>query len=433
MALVRMAFENYRCFKDRQEIELRPITVILGKNNSGKSAITRFPLILQAGINTSSDLPLDLDQLGDDPPEFLDLIHGKNIHRSLRIEFSLGGDFHADVKATIQNIDERKIQVVSELYMSTDDALTHLKWAPGQGDSTYELLNTQGPATEEMIFRGIIPFEVTRYPSHFGESEFIETTAEPEVETMTRPPDAAMTVLSGFGRVRYLGPYRQRPPRYVRLPSRLPREVGSMGENAAAMLASDHARGDRELIAKVNELLGHSLAGWQFEIETQGATYAVNLRSLEDPALSVNILDSGTGVAQVLPLLVQQAQDMTEASEDDVLQVIEEPELHLHPAFHPLLADLFIIAARQGSRFLVETHSETLLLRLRRRIAEWKIHPDDVAIYFVDHHDGASHARRIQVDELGNLDYWPSGIFSEDFEETKALAEAQFAREHHEG
>ncbi|GAA2209992.1 hypothetical protein GCM10009850_054510 [Nonomuraea monospora] len=77
MVLLRMAVDNYRCFRERQEIELRPITVVLGKNNAGKSALTRLPLLLETGIRTSSSLPLDVDALSDDPPDFLDLVYGR--------------------------------------------------------------------------------------------------------------------------------------------------------------------------------------------------------------------------------------------------------------------------------------------------------------------------------------------------------------------
>ncbi|GAB3980406.1 hypothetical protein GCM10029978_078380 [Actinoallomurus acanthiterrae] len=417
MALVRMVVENYRSFKERQEIELRPITVILGKNNSGKSALTRLPLIIETGIRTDSELPLDLDRLGDDPPEFLDLVYGRNVHRPLKLEMtteSSGRTTH--LRATIQNVDERKSQFVSELEIEYNGWQARFTWTPEGGDDVYEVTSSQKPSmTGRVQFHGILPRNsIEKYTDHnLGEASF--------------------SAFAGIGRIRYLGPYRQRPSRLTRLPSRTAAEVGAAGENAAGMLVNDHVRGGRALIRQVNELLGDSLMGWCLEIEPQGPLYAVNLRSTTDPDLAVNLLDSGTGVAQVLPLLVQRAQDLTAQPHDGTLQVVEEPELHLHPAFHALLADLFITAAAQHGRFLIETHSETLLLRLRRRIAEKRIAPDDVAVYFVDHREGTSHARRIKIDELGNLDYWPSGVFSEDFEETKKLAEAQFARERNEG
>jgi predicted ATPase len=93
-----------------------------------------------------------------------------------------------------------------------------------------------------------------------------------------------------------------------------------------------------------------------------------------------------------------------------------------------MLADLYLAAVKRTStRFLIETHSETLLLRLRRRIAEG-LDPATVAVYFVDRVAGVSVARRIHIDADGNLDYWPTGVFSEDFEETRKLALAQRER-----
>jgi predicted ATPase len=157
--------------------------------------------------------------------------------------------------------------------------------------------------------------------------------------------------------------------------------------------------------------------------------YSVVLTSRDDDTLSVNLADAGTGVAQELPIFVQRVVDILDPPRRPVLEIIEQPELHLHPAAHAALADLYLNAAeRTGVRFLIETHSETLLLRLRRRIAEGAYPPDTVAIYFVDHRDGAATARRIRIDADGQLDYWPAGVFSEDYEETQALATAQLAR-----
>ncbi|MEV5570209.1 DUF3696 domain-containing protein [Spirillospora sp. NPDC052269] len=415
MALVRMAVENYRSFRERQEIELRPITVILGKNNSGKSALTRLPLILETGLNTNSRLPLDLDMLGDDPPDFLDLVHGRSVHRPLRLGLTVASARQKyELNATIQNVDEKKTQFITDMEISRDGQAFRLAWEPAEGDDSYEVTSNGGPPEiHELTFKGLVPLPISRDAGK------------------NWPGPLEFTGPDGIDWIRYLGPYRQRPARLTRLPSRMAAEVGTAGENAAGMLVNDHVRGERTLIDRVNELLGDSLMGWRLEVEPQGPLYAVNLRSSANPDLMVNLLDSGTGVAQVLPLLVQQAQGTTR-SRSPVLQVIEEPELHLHPSFHALLADLFLASARGGTRFLIETHSETLLLRLRRRIAEGKVTPDKVAVYFVEHRAGESRARRIHIDEFGNLDYWPEGVFSEDFEETKKLAEAQFSRDHNE-
>ncbi len=131
---------------------------------------------------------------------------------------------------------------------------------------------------------------------------------------------------------------------------------------------------------------------------------------------------------QLLPVVVQQ---LLHACRDlpAFLDLVEEPELHLHPAAHAPLADLFLRTAASGKgQILVETHSENLLLRLRRRIAEGA-DPGLVAVYWIeDKADGSSAVRPIQILSDGEVDYWPEGVFSEGYQEVRALRRA--ARTH---
>ncbi|MGB8201412.1 MAG: DUF3696 domain-containing protein [Pseudonocardiaceae bacterium] len=228
--------------------------------------------------------------------------------------------------------------------------------------------------------------------------------------------------------VRYLGPFRERPARRYRLPARMPAQVGLTGEYSALILASDLARRKGQLIQLVNESLAENVPGWRVDVVERGGMYTVVLKSDND-MLEVNLVDTGTGVAQALPIFVQRAIDIVDPPPEGTLEIVEQPELHLHPAAHAPLADLYLRAARQTNvRFLIETHSETFLLRLRRRVAEGVVDPETVAIYFIENDDETASARRIRLDEDGNVAYWPQGIFSEDYAETRALASAQLDR-----
>jgi hypothetical protein len=242
-------------------------------------------------------------------------------------------------------------------------------------------------------------------------------------------PEAARAVARGFPVIRYIGPFRDRPHREYKLPVRMPTEVGIGGVDAAAMLAADQVRGQGKLLDQVNRDLADNLPGWTLSVVGRGLYFAIMLTSRDDSTLNVNLADAGTGVAQVLPIFVQRAADLVAPPADPVLEIIEQPELHLHPAAHGALADLYLTALERQPdvRFLVETHSETFLLRLRRRIAEG-LDPDTVAVYFVEHGSAAATVRPIKVDADGNLDYWPAGVFSEDYEEARALANAQLMR-----
>ena len=103
--------------------------------------------------------------------------------------------------------------------------------------------------------------------------------------------------------------------------------------------------------------------------------------------------------------------------------MVEQPEIHLHPSLQAELADLFIDIMKTGRRqILVETHSEHLLLRIRRRIAEGTLKPDQVAILFVEKHGGESKVRRLDLNSRGHFSDWPKGFFDEAYQEAMALA-----------
>ena len=99
--------------------------------------------------------------------------------------------------------------------------------------------------------------------------------------------------------------------------------------------------------------------------------------------------DVGIGVSQVLPVLV-----MAYASSNRII-AIEQPEIHLHPALQAELGDVFIESAlgENKNTFIIETHSEHLILRIMRRMRETaegelkegsKVPPNDVCILYVD-------------------------------------------------
>lgn len=129
--------------------------------------------------------------------------------------------------------------------------------------------------------------------------------------------------------------------------------------------------------------------------------------------------DIGVGISQVLPVLVAALYHKSG------IVAIEQPELHIHPAFQVALGDLFIEQTLEhpGLKFVLETHSEHLMLRLLRRIRETgdneapeglALKPDKLSIYFIEQGDAGISCHSIRVDEDGDfIDRWPKGFFAE--------------------
>jgi hypothetical protein len=141
--------------------------------------------------------------------------------------------------------------------------------------------------------------------------------------------------------------------------------------------------------------------------------------------VEVSFQDVGVGISQVLPVVVAALQHSPGALHQGQLVAIEQPELHIHPALQVRLGDLFANQVRHGDRmFLLETHSEHLMLRFLRRIRETSedevpegapsLKPQDIAVHFVEPGDAGPRIHRIRIDENGEfLDPWPRGFFRE--------------------
>jgi predicted ATPase len=215
----------------------------------------------------------------------------------------------------------------------------------------------------------------------------------------------------------------------MRLPEAAVADVGLRGGQAARALANDWIRHGAKVLERVGDFYRDHLGGWLLDLERDGQSFSVVLRHPRDRTVAVNLQDAGVGLSQVLPVVVQRELDRA-AGRAGGLDIIEQPELHLHPGVHGDLADLYIEAIRTGStRFLIETHSENFVLRLRRRIAERKLDPGAVALYWVNDDPAASpRVRPIAIDRSGQLDFWPRGVFAEDLDEVRAIRSAQ--REH---
>jgi len=108
---------------------------------------------------------------------------------------------------------------------------------------------------------------------------------------------------------------------------------------------------------------------------------------------------------------------------------LEQPEIHLHPSVQAGLADVFIDAVkRRKVQIIFESHSEHLLRRLQRRVAEGDVAPESTALYFCQMNDGQSELTPLTVDLLGSIENWPKDFFGDEFGEMAAMTTAAMKR-----
>jgi predicted ATPase len=141
-------------------------------------------------------------------------------------------------------------------------------------------------------------------------------------------------------------------------------------------------------------------------------------------AAEVLVTDVGFGVSQILPVITL----CYYAPEGSTL-LLEQPEIHLHPVVQAGLADVFVDAARNRNiQIILESHSEHLLRRLQRRVAEEAMKPEDAALYFCSMEKGESHLTPLHLDIFGNIENWPEDFFGDEFGEIAAMSQAALIR-----
>ena len=225
--------------------------------------------------------------------------------------------------------------------------------------------------------------------------------------------------------VLHLGPLRHYPERYFMFSGMRRKYVGKTGTFVPDILIND-----KEILYRVNEQFDRFKLGYELKVSplSDQASQIQDLYTIrlceKDTGVHIGITDVGFGISQVLPVIVQSM-----ISRGKTL-LIEQPELHLHPALQAELGDLFIDSALgdRNNAFIIETHSEHLLLRIMRRMRETAenrlsesalpVHPDDVMVLFVEPDGTRSIIREMPLNERGELvKAWPGGFFEEGLRE----------------
>jgi predicted ATPase len=228
--------------------------------------------------------------------------------------------------------------------------------------------------------------------------------------------------------IRYLGPLREEPQvvsatggRYRTVPA------GTKGEYTADLLA--RAKNDvvqfkdwtgRVRVSKIPEAVSvwttYLGVGDAVAVEDQGKLgrgLRVSVNGVERDLTTV-----GVGASQVLPVLT-----VVLAANPGSIVCLEQPEIHLHPAVQSRLADFFLLA-RPDLSIIVETHSEYMIARIRRRAAEDAVDRQQVSILFAEQIEGVTELRSLALSAFGELSDWPRGFFDTQEEEARALVTA---------
>lgn len=423
--LTSLHLKQFKAWADTGPIALKPITLLLGTNSSGKSSLIQSLLLLKQTVE-SPDRTIHLNLGGDERNDVFNF-----------------GDFSSILT---QGSTDRQF----EIHFTFTRGSTEERISAGAFDAVYGQ-TANGTVVIQQLRLSAQPdgpsFRVQR-----REKGAFAIYVEPEATTRGKSRDyapersiafasKAVTLLGEDGSVVqdislairreleglvYLGPLRQKPLREYPWNKGKPGVIEPDGQQAIdALLASALLQGpDRNrIIEKVAHWLKRMDLADQLQVRQVGRSTRYEV-VIDSQSVEANLRDVGIGISQVLPVLT-----VAFFAQPGSTVILEEPEIHLHPLAQSILAELFVEASRERDiQFVIETHSEHLFRRMQTLVAREEVSTEDCELYFVEKEQRHAQLRRLELDAYGRVTNWPDRFFGDALGETEEQAKLMFQR-----
>lgn len=378
---------HFKAFHDTNWIKINHLTLILGENSSGKSALYQALGMLSAAYHyfIQEERFNDLARLAEEFGEFDDICNKSARERTVRIGFE---------------------------FLKKEERIEYwIMIGPDEKSKFGRVINVLG------MQNGFAADFLLYY--HSVNLFFMERKTglmiPPEVQNL------AVCCLSSLRRFaqsfQILAAHRYRPERVMQLTGRKPDWMSPSGSNAYDILYFYSKIENKNLYMLENWMnkFGYSLC-WKMSGINQGQLILKEITTGRES----NLIDNGFGISQSIPLAL--ALDVLA----DKTIFIDTPEAFLQTKMQSEMGDLLVEGAKKGN-ILAETGSEYLTLRIRRRIAEGKISNQDVSIYYLEESEKKETVcREIILDEDGEFQDMPesfSQFFSSDFQDIEKIDE----------
>ncbi|MFY9822378.1 MAG: DUF3696 domain-containing protein [Thermoanaerobaculia bacterium] len=449
--LTKLAFQNFKSWRDTGAVRLAPLTALFGSNSSGKTSVLQMLLLLKQTAESpdrTQVLSLGDDRSLIDLGTFQDVLFRHDLKNPMEVSMDWS------LPRSLEIADPARKSGV----LFKGDSIgfsTAIEWEangePGLGrpvvkemqyrfsGETFGMTQVSGKKLAYGLKSGFkflrAPGRVWKLPPPakcYGFPDQVRAY----YQNASFLSDLELQFEELFARVFYLGPLREYPKRQYAWAGAQPADMGRRGERVVdALLASRESgvklsRGK----GKKRQTVEERVAEWLKDlglidsfhvrpITKDGRLFQVWVR--RDPkAAEVLITDVGFGVSQILPVITL----CYYAPEGSTL-LLEQPEIHLHPKVQAGLADVLVDAMKtRNIQIILESHSEHLLRRLQRRVADETIAPKQAALYFCSTETGESRLTPLDLDPFGNIKNWPKDFFGDEFGEIAAMSQAALER-----
>ncbi len=437
---MKLSVNRFKSIFELENFEFKPLTMLTGINSSGKTSLVQSLLLLKQTLESESKEALILDGKYISASSVHELVFGKD--ETDLFAFTIELD-----KADLQKLsvfDENRITYIkykvsfhvnSGVFVRSVDAdMVINKVALGLSLLLDESINDgrkyKVTPKKFMVRQGNSEVDFSK-PFNVAFSNFFPQFAsrpDPNGDLTISMPfmDEVMKLVSAyFANIYYVGPLRVKPEPIISYTNDNFKNVGGDGLFTRFVL---HNRKDDMVNAKENLLQATSrwickeleLADSIETIKDGTSSYRVVLRN---KGVDVDLCHIGLGVSQILPIIVQGLL----VPEGGTL-IVDSPEVHMHPSVQADLIDFFIELAKNGRKVVFETHSDHMITRLRRRIAEG-LDPNIVNLCFVTGTESGSTYASLGIDNTGTFfGGLPDKFMNTQDIDFRKIVEAKFAQ-----
>ena len=363
--LTQLDLRHFKCF-ELLHLPLRPLTLLSGTNASGKSSV------LQALV----------------------LLHQTMREHEWSLRLMLNGE--SVQLGTVSDI-------VDKVYGRRECEIGLV-----DGEIPYQWMFTGERAEMSMTVKRVI-----------ANSILID---DPSQLRYLLSPETTSSLAERLKNLTYLTAERMGPREmYTMEDPQITPVVGPFGEDVASVLYAKRDEqvcealtlpdaSSKNLLQQVEARMRTFFPGCRLEMQPVPYANAVTLglRTSDDTDFHRPV-HAGFGITQVLPIVIAAL-----ASNPADLLLIENPEVHLHPAAQVQMGQFLAKVAHSGIQIILETHSDHILNGVRRAVKEGILSADKVAIHFFrPRSDNGSQVVSPVLDSTGNIDAWPDGFFDQ--------------------
>ncbi len=404
MPIHAVSIGNFKGIAGVTEVVIKPITIFIGENSSGKSTVIHALASLAQSVRLPNDTrPLILDDevatvhLG----RFIEVMHSRNYNDAICLGVNVGTKPLTVLRASSseENIEEGIVKACYEFKSTKTTQDVYLQGGMMScGARQYTLKRARGRRQYILELAGVEPgLRVWSESGFLVMDRSIHRRTEKSFREFYPFLLGQRNIVTELKKVMYLGPFRQPPQRRYQTRGSSPREVGAQGEATIPLLANEAIQSrSRRHIKEIAKWLEVSTVAKNLKVQRVAGSDLFDVLVTLNDGRTHPLADVGYGLSQVLPVLTQ-----CSFAPDGGTLLFEQPELHVHPLAQRPLARVFIEAAKQKNLHIVaETHSPDLLGEFITQIRNGNLMASDFAAYRVKRIDQQTKVEEIKIEAV---------------------------------